>query len=196
MQSEQLNELFTALSKAQSGYAQGEATKKSNYGNFASIEDIWNAIRKPFHENGLTFSQIVDVKEGKIGVFTILGHSSGQWLKSFTPLQDTGKRNNPMQAMGGGITYARRYALAAIVGFTLADNDDDGESLELELAQPSERDQIERYLEMFPNCRNLIMNDLQGDIMNMNTTQYDKYIEFFEKQKQLQQNKRVNNAEI
>lgn len=195
MQSEQLNELFGALSKAQAKYATGTETKSSNYGKFASIEDIWAAIRKPFVENGLTFSQVTDMKEGGVVVVTILGHSSGQWLKSFTPLKDTGKKNNPMQGMGGAITYARRYALAAIVGFTLADNDDDGESLKVETASPSQRDAIEQYLERFPDLKNIIMNELQGNIMNLTTSQYDRYIEMFIKKENIQMRQgEFNNA--
>jgi hypothetical protein len=54
---------------------------------------------------------------------TILAHSSGEWVKSITPILT--KDNSP-QAQGSGITYARRYALAAIVG--LAQVDDDAEA--------------------------------------------------------------------
>jgi hypothetical protein len=52
-----------------------------------------------------------------------LAHSSGEWVKSITPILT--KDDSP-QAQGSGITYARRYALAAIVG--LAQIDDDAEA--------------------------------------------------------------------
>ena len=48
-------------------------------------------------------------------------HSSGQWIAGVTPIRP--KDDSP-QAMGSAITYARRYALSAIVG--LAQVDDDG----------------------------------------------------------------------
>ena len=54
---------------------------------------------------------------------TILAHSSGEYVKSITPILT--KDDSP-QAQGSGITYARRYALAAIVG--LAQIDDDAEA--------------------------------------------------------------------
>jgi len=54
---------------------------------------------------------------------TTLAHSSGEWIKSYCPILT--KDDSP-QGQGSGITYARRYALAAIVG--LAQIDDDAEA--------------------------------------------------------------------
>jgi hypothetical protein len=54
---------------------------------------------------------------------TTLAHSSGEWIRSELPIR--AKDASP-QAQGSAITYARRYALAAIVG--LAQIDDDAEA--------------------------------------------------------------------
>jgi hypothetical protein len=55
---------------------------------------------------------------------TTLAHTSGQWVKSYLPLNPD---KNNSQGMGAAITYLRRYALSAIVG-VVCDEDDDGET--------------------------------------------------------------------
>ena len=54
---------------------------------------------------------------------TTLAHASGEWIAGQMPVLT--KDASP-QGQGSGITYARRYALAAIVG--LAQIDDDAEA--------------------------------------------------------------------
>jgi len=77
----------------------------------------------PLSENELAVIQIPEVADGKVVVVTTLAHSSGEWVRSRLPMQP--KDMSP-QAIGSTITYARRYALAAMVG--LAQVDDDAEA--------------------------------------------------------------------
>jgi hypothetical protein len=56
-------------------------------------------------------------------LITTLLHESGQWIEGEQPIM--AKSDTP-QDLGSGITYARRYGLAAIVGVVQVD--DDGES--------------------------------------------------------------------
>lgn len=124
-QSEQVNELFKALSKVQSSI---EGAKKDSSNPFfkskyADLESVWEACRKPLTDNGFCVIQAGEVREGVAGIVTTLGHSSGQWIKGFMPLNAV--KPDP-QAQGSAITYVRRYALAAIVGIVQVD--DDGES--------------------------------------------------------------------
>ncbi len=60
-------------------------------------------------------------EDGKVGVETILMHTSGQWLCGVLLLPMT--KQDP-QAAGSAITYARRYALQSIAG--VPSEDDDG----------------------------------------------------------------------
>ena len=125
MQSEQINELAAALSKAQAsitGALKDSANPffKSKYADLASC---WDACRKQLTDNGLAVIQTTDVIDGVVFVKTTLAHSSGQWIVGALPVKT--KDESP-QAQGSGITYARRYALAAIVG--LAQIDDDAEA--------------------------------------------------------------------
>jgi len=55
---------------------------------------------------------------------TILMHKSGEWLGSHFTMKPV--KNDP-QGIGSCITYMRRYALAAILGLNI-DEDDDGNS--------------------------------------------------------------------
>lgn len=125
MQSENIAELAAALSKAQAsitGALKDSANPffKSKYADLASC---WDACRKQLTDNGLSVIQTTDIVADTVVVRTTLAHSSGQWVSGILPVK--GKDDGP-QAQGSGITYARRYALAAIVG--LAQIDDDAEA--------------------------------------------------------------------
>lgn len=125
MQSENIAELAAALSKAQAnitGALKDSANPffKSKYADLASC---WDACRKQLTDNGLSVIQTTDIVSDTVVVRTTLAHSSGQWISGVLPVK--AKDDGP-QAQGSGITYARRYALAAIVG--LAQIDDDAEA--------------------------------------------------------------------
>ena len=61
---------------------------------------------------------------GSFYVTTMLLHSSGQWIKSKLKMPIT---KADAQGVGATITYARRFALSAMVG--ISQYDDDGESI-------------------------------------------------------------------
>jgi hypothetical protein len=86
---------------------------------YASYPKIIAAIRPLLSENGLSFSQPA---EADGSVTTLLMHESGEYLKSslLIPVPD----KDP-QKMGSAISYARRYALSAILGLA-TDEDEDG----------------------------------------------------------------------
>lgn len=125
MQSEAINELAAALAKAQ-GEITGALKDSSNpffKSKYADLASCWDACRKQLSANGLSVIQTTDVLDGTVVVRTVLAHASGQWISGILPVK--AKDDGP-QAQGSGITYARRYALAAIVG--LAQIDDDAEA--------------------------------------------------------------------
>ena len=125
MQSEQINELALALSKAQS-HMTGALKDSANpffKSKYADLNSVWDACRNQLSGNGLSVIQTTDLVGDIVVVRTTLAHSSGQWIAGVLPVK--AKDDGP-QAQGSGITYARRYALAAIVG--LAQIDDDAEA--------------------------------------------------------------------
>lgn len=125
--SNELGLLFEALSKAQGKIENALKDKKNPFfkSNYADLSSVWDACRSPLSSNGLSVIQTVEGNKEQMFLLTWLGHSSGQWMKSKLPLVVAGNTINP-QAIGSAITYARRYALSALVGIC-ADEDDDGE---------------------------------------------------------------------
>jgi len=96
---------------------------------YADLTAIVEAIKKPLNDNDICFLQCVDMPDGATVnelpfIETVLLHESGEWVASRTPVYCM-KPNNP-QALGSGISYAKRYALQAIMG--LPTEDDDGNS--------------------------------------------------------------------
>jgi hypothetical protein len=86
---------------------------------YASLSNILDAIKIPLAESDLSFSQH---PMGENGLSTILMHKSGEWIGSHFTMKPM--KNDP-QGIGSCITYMRRYALAAILGLNI-DEDDDG----------------------------------------------------------------------
>ena len=126
MKSETIGKLALALSKAQAKIT-GALMDSSNpffKSKYADLASVMDAIRIPFAENELAVTQLIEEKEGKHFLITMLMHSSGEFVRSSYPLviKDL---NNP-QSIGSTVTYARRYNLAAVAG--VAQIDDDGEA--------------------------------------------------------------------
>jgi hypothetical protein len=123
-QSAELKDLATALAKAQAQIkpASKDAVNPHFKSKYADLAAIWEVIREPLAANGLSVVQMPRAEGTKVTVTTLLLHSSGQWLKS--DLTMVAGQNTP-QGLGSCITYARRYALGAIVGVA-AEIDDDG----------------------------------------------------------------------
>jgi len=122
--SESIKELATALCKAQNEMmgAAKDATNpffKSKYSDLASVV---RAVKQPFADNGLSYSQFPIFDDGRAGVETILMHTSGEFMSSVLVLPMANKQDP--QSTGSAITYARRYALQAIAG--IPSEDDDG----------------------------------------------------------------------
>jgi len=137
-QSGEISELAAALAIAQ-GQIEG-AKKDSNNpffsSKYADLKSVWDAIRKPFADNGLS---IIQRTYGLSGVETLLFHSSGQWILGgkleiapavkYKEIKEGGEKvmiQLPPDAhgIGSAITYARRYSLMAVAG--VAPEDDDG----------------------------------------------------------------------
>lgn len=121
-QSNSIAALAAALAKAQaemSGAAKDSANPyfKSKY---ADLESVWSACRKPLTDNGLSVIQTSQPTKHGLMLVTTLAHSSGEWIRGYMPIL---AKDATAQSQGSGITYARRYALAAIVGVYQTDDD-------------------------------------------------------------------------
>ena len=120
--SEAINELANALCNAQSqmGGAVKDSANPFFKSSYADLTSVIKAIKQPFADNGLSYTQFPVSNENGVGVSTRLMHVSGQWLEMEYTLPTVKK--DP-QASGSAITYARRYALQSIAGIPTADDD-------------------------------------------------------------------------
>lgn len=129
--SEEINELAKALAAAQGEIKnavkdQANPFFKSKYADLAGIVD---ACKIPLSQNGIAVIQgthtSLNAQGEPISVVvqleTMIVHSSGQWISSIITM--TPNKFDP-QGIGSCLTYARRYALASMVG--VAPEDDDG----------------------------------------------------------------------
>ena len=91
-------------------------------------------IRKTLgqHEIATVQSTSVDQTAGLIRLKTVLAHSSGEWISSDWPVCPLDDMASPKR-MGAALTYARRYALFALVGIA---GEDDLDAPDLHVAEP------------------------------------------------------------
>lgn len=125
-------QLTAALAGAQ-GEIQAAPKDSTNphFGSrYADLAAVWGVCRGPLSRHQLAVLQLpTRDDDGHLILRTILSHVSGEWISSTLPIMaDTSNRGvTAAQALGSAITYARRYALSAMVG-VCADEDDDGNS--------------------------------------------------------------------
>lgn len=135
-QSDNVNELAAALSKAQGMMEAATANQENPFfkSSYANLNDVWNVCRAPLSSNGLAILQAVGLFEDGYALHTTLTHSSGQWFRSVYPLKPV--KPDP-QSFGACVTYARRFSLAALVGVSVTESDDDGNDAAARPAQQS-----------------------------------------------------------
>lgn len=89
---------------------------------FTSLDAILDATRPVLAKHGLALSQEPVFEDGMAGVVTRIIHAGGESRESklLLPLRD-----QSAQGVGSCLSYARRYAAAAVLGIA-SDEDDDG----------------------------------------------------------------------
>lgn len=124
--SESIAQLSDALAKAQAIMepASKNATNPHFGSNFADLSEVWRVVRAAFAPHGLSVVQLPETRpeSNVLTLTTILMHASGEWLSSTMAVMT---EKQTAQGVGSGLTYARRYALAALCGVA-AETDDDG----------------------------------------------------------------------
>lgn len=120
------SESLTNISKALINFhVKVEAIKKDStnpfYQNkYASLSKILEAINRPLNESDLSFVQFPD---GENSLTSILLHTSGEYIQSSYCMKPV--KDDP-QGRGSALTYMRRYAVSAILGLNIEEEDDDG----------------------------------------------------------------------
>jgi hypothetical protein len=118
-----LKEIYTALIQAQSEFRIAIKDVKNPFFKslYADLESIVNAVQPALTKNGLGFIQPISLVDGLMVITTTIIHTSGQSISSIYPIDPVKK--DP-QGYGSAITYARRYALSAMLGVVTGDDDD------------------------------------------------------------------------
>ncbi len=125
----EIGELFAALAKAQMEMEMANETAVNPFykSSYADLAAIVKASRPYLAKNGLCVIQKI-VPNGTVDyLYTVLGHTSGQFVESKMRIVP-GKGD--IQSIGKHITYLRRYCYAALIGVVSCNDseDDDGES--------------------------------------------------------------------
>jgi hypothetical protein len=137
--SSSIGELTKAHSKALGQMRNAPRSQKGHYGMYADLATVIDAIRKPFSDNGLRFSQEFQPFGDQWVLVTELSHVSGEWQRSALPINHKLKP----QDFAAAATYMKRIALSAIAGVA-AEDEDDGQAAQT-AAMVSEVDETVRY---------------------------------------------------
>lgn len=136
--SEQVDQLFAALAKAQCepDYGDIDKTRRAKVTSrregasgyeytYETLKDVLDATRPFLAKAGIAFMQFAYTGATTMTIRTMLGHGSGQWL--YTDLVVKMDGADP-QAIGSAISYLRRYAAKSVLGVAADDEDDDGKA--------------------------------------------------------------------
>lgn len=133
--SDEINELAKAMAAFQGEVKQPKKDADNPFfkSKYVPFEAVMAAVLKEAPKHGLSFTQWPTMNEGgRIGVTTLLMHTSGQWME-FDPIFMKLEKDTA-QAAGSVISYLKRYALSAAFGIA-SDEDDDGN----EASKPAEK---------------------------------------------------------
>ena len=123
--SDSIAALAAALAKAQALIEAAHKTRTNPHlkARYADLQSCWDACREQLTSHGLSVVQApFDTGDRQsVGVETTLLHASGEWISERFSIP---VNKADAQGVGSAITYARRYALCAMVGIT--PDDDDG----------------------------------------------------------------------
>jgi ERF superfamily len=105
---------------------------------YAPLSSGLDIVRKTLgkHEIAAVQATAIDSAAGIVSVTTRLCHSSGEWIASDWPVCSLDDMASPKR-MGAALTYARRYALFALVGIA---GEDDLDAPDLNAPERAEAD--------------------------------------------------------
>lgn len=126
-----IGKLAEALAKAQAKFDKvlKDSQNPAYHSKYADLATVLDATRPHLAAEGLAIMQLPQARWGvedakEVILTTMLAHGSGEWITSDLTLPAMMRERFDAQSCGSAITYARRYALAAMVG--VAQDDDDG----------------------------------------------------------------------
>ena len=125
MQSEKTDELAKALSIAQGEFEVCYKNSKGPFGEFADLRSCLKAIKYAMKANGLSISQPIQDQDGGLFLYTIVRHSSDQFISS--RIRMTPPADGDLRKLNSSAAYLKRMALSSLLGITGSNEDDDAE---------------------------------------------------------------------
>ena len=184
-QSESINELTSALAKAQSEIRNPSKNTKNTFfkNEYADLTSVLGCIRPVASANGLSFIQSVEAYNGNVAVSSQISHVSGQWVKQVASVELPKSSKNPIQDLGSMATYLKRYqaqSMWAICG----DEDTDAQDLGIEDISDEKVAHLDAMLDATQSSKSAFLQ-VYGveNLKSLTDSQYEKA------KKQLQQKK-------
>lgn len=126
--SQTIGKISIALSKAQAEMPEVKKNAQNPFlkNKYADLGAVIETSRPVLAKHELAVTQFPVSDGDKIGVTTLLTHSSGEWLEETILISATDAKGLSFaQSAGVVISYLRRYAWASVLGM-YADEDTDG----------------------------------------------------------------------
>lgn len=121
-----IGHLIEALAKARKAFKPvlKESSNPFFKSKYADLAAVIEATKEGLSANGLAVIQppTYDRGTGTVQVFTLLAHSSGEWIRTTL---DMPVSKPDAQGVGSAITYGRRYSYSGILNVA-SEEDDDG----------------------------------------------------------------------
>lgn len=122
--SESIKNIASALVKFQAEVTNPKNTADNPFfkSKYAPLGDVINIVKPLLAKHGLSYLQSPSGDGQNVIITTLLMHESGEYIESDPLLLKADKAT--AQGAGSAITYARRYALSAMLGVASEDDDD------------------------------------------------------------------------
>lgn len=154
--SDTISKIAPALLAAQKAitFAAKDATNPHFRNKYADLPAVVDAVKPALNEAGITFLQSATPSDSdsRLHLVTRLLHESGEWIEDTLvmplPKQDP-------QGYGSAMTYARRYALAAITGLYQDDDDGNAGSGVARKVEEITKSQMEGFFADIKKCESL-----------------------------------------
>ena len=99
-----------------------DSTNPAFRSKYADLGSVWDAVRDALQENDLAVVQMpTHSEDGRVHLLTMLMHVSGEAIQAEASIPVA---KQDAHGYGSGLTYLRRYSLAALLG--VVSDDDDG----------------------------------------------------------------------
>lgn len=116
---------------------------------YADLATVLKTVRPVLARHNIALTQTTQILDGALVLVTRL-HWKDEELAGYYPISPT--KADP-QGYGSALTYARRYALQAIVGVA-ADDDDDGNAASAAPSKPA-HDELATFIAQVKACNDL-----------------------------------------